>query len=109
MPISSKREWLQGPYQKAIERTPERAKVFETTGKMPIEPVYTQDDLGGFDPTRELGFPGDYPFTREGDAYRGFAIAGEDRSFHPAQARRGKEPATLEVWSDHVAKPAAVS
>jgi len=73
MPITNKREWLQGPYAKAIERAPERAKVFETTGKMPLDPVYTQDDLAGWDPAQELGFPGEYPFTRgiQPTMYRG--------------------------------------
>lgn len=73
MPITNKREWLQGPYQKAIDRSPERSKSFETTGKMPIEPVYTQDDLAGFDPNTALGFPGEYPFTRgiQPTMYRG--------------------------------------
>ena len=47
MPITTKREWLQGPYAKAIERAPERAKAFETTGKMPVDAVYTADDLNG--------------------------------------------------------------
>ena len=73
MPITSKREWLQGPYAKAIERAPERAKVFETTGKMPVEPIYTQDDLRDWDPNVKLGFPGEYPFTRgiQPTMYRG--------------------------------------
>jgi methylmalonyl-CoA mutase N-terminal domain/subunit len=73
MPITSKREWLQGPYAKAIERAPERAKVFETTGKMPVEPIYTQDDLRDWDPNAKLGFPGEYPFTRgiQPTMYRG--------------------------------------
>jgi methylmalonyl-CoA mutase N-terminal domain/subunit len=73
MPITSKREWLQGPYAKATERAPERARVFETTGRMPIEPVYTADDLNGFDPACDLGFPGQYPFTRgiQPTMYRG--------------------------------------
>ena len=73
MPITSKREWLQGPYNKAIERAPERSKSFETTGKMPLEPLYTWDDLAGFDPQAELGFPGEYPFTRgiQPTMYRG--------------------------------------
>lgn len=73
MPMSSKREWLQGPYQKAIERAPERRKSFETTGKMPIEPIYTEGDLNGWDPNAELGFPGQYPFTRgiQPTMYRG--------------------------------------
>lgn len=73
MPITNKREWLQGPYAKAIERAPERAKVFETTGKMPLEPVYTADDLSDWDPVHDLGFPGEYPFTRgiQPTMYRG--------------------------------------
>jgi methylmalonyl-CoA mutase, N-terminal domain len=73
MATTSKREWLQGAYARAIERAPERAKVFETTGKVPIEPVYTPDDLNGFDHGRDLGYPGEYPFTRgiQPTMYRG--------------------------------------
>jgi len=73
MPSSSKREWLESTYRKSIERAPERAKVFETTGRMPIEPVYAHDDLKDFDPAAELGFPGEYPYTRgiQPTMYRG--------------------------------------
>ncbi|MEX0783654.1 MAG: methylmalonyl-CoA mutase family protein [Dehalococcoidia bacterium] len=73
MPSSSKREWLQGTYARAIEKAPEREKVFETTGKMPIEPVYTDEDLNGFKPGVDLGLPGEYPFTRgiQPTMYRG--------------------------------------
>ncbi len=73
MPITSKREWLQGPYTRAVERSPERSKSFETTGKMPLEPLYTWNDLVDFDPQQELGFPGEYPFTRgiQPTMYRG--------------------------------------
>jgi methylmalonyl-CoA mutase N-terminal domain/subunit len=73
MSSSSKREWLHGTYARAIEKAPERAKVFETTGKMPIEPVYTEDDLNGFKPGADLGLPGEYPFTRgiQPTMYRG--------------------------------------
>lgn len=31
---------------------------------LPIKPVYTADDLSGFDPEAQLGMPGAYPFTR---------------------------------------------
>jgi methylmalonyl-CoA mutase N-terminal domain/subunit len=73
MPSSSKHEWLDDTYRKSIERAPERAKIFETTGRMPIEPVYSRDDLKDSDPTTELGFPGEYPFTRgiQPTMYRG--------------------------------------
>ncbi|OGL15492.1 MAG: methylmalonyl-CoA mutase [Candidatus Rokubacteria bacterium RIFCSPLOWO2_12_FULL_71_19] len=31
---------------------------------IPVKPVYGPGDLAGFDPARELGAPGEYPFTR---------------------------------------------
>ncbi len=31
---------------------------------IPVKPVYGPEDLAGFDPARELGAPGEYPFTR---------------------------------------------
>src|SRR5438552_1168193 len=73
MPSSTKRDWLQGAYTKAIEKAKERARVFETTGKMPLEPIYTQDDLAGCHPSKDLGFPAEYPFTRgiQPTMYRG--------------------------------------
>ncbi len=73
MPSSSKREWLQGPYASAIKKAPERAQEFQTTGRMPLDPVYTADDLNGFDPSRDLGFPGEFPFARgiQPTMYRG--------------------------------------
>ena len=39
----------------------------------PRKPVYTLEDLAGFDPAGELGFPGEYPFTRgiQPTMYRG--------------------------------------
>jgi methylmalonyl-CoA mutase N-terminal domain/subunit len=73
MASSSKREWLQGTYGKAVEKARERHQTFETTGKMPIEPVYTPEDLADFDYQRDLGYPGEYPFTRgiQPTMYRG--------------------------------------
>jgi methylmalonyl-CoA mutase N-terminal domain/subunit len=38
-------------------------KAASTTG-LPIESVVTRDDLGDWDAERELGYPGEYPFTR---------------------------------------------
>jgi methylmalonyl-CoA mutase, N-terminal domain len=35
-----------------------------TDSGIDLEPVYEQDDLGGFDPERDLGLPGEPPFTR---------------------------------------------
>jgi methylmalonyl-CoA mutase N-terminal domain/subunit len=46
------------------DRTPEREALFETISGHPIEPLYTEEDLEGFDPARKLGHPGEHPFTR---------------------------------------------
>ncbi len=35
-----------------------------TISGIPIKPLYTPDDLAGMDLARDLGFPGEYPFTR---------------------------------------------
>jgi methylmalonyl-CoA mutase N-terminal domain/subunit len=37
---------------------------FTTLSGVPIQRVYTKDDLGEFDYTRDLGDPGEYPYTR---------------------------------------------
>ena len=50
--------------EEVYDRTPEREALFETISGHPIEPLYTEEDLAGFDPARELGHPGEYPFTR---------------------------------------------
>ena len=35
-----------------------------STSGLPLEAVVSPDDLPGFDPDRELGYPGEFPFTR---------------------------------------------
>ena len=35
-----------------------------TTSEIPLKPAYTPADLEGFDYLRDLGFPGEYPYTR---------------------------------------------
>ncbi|MGH2659294.1 MAG: acyl-CoA mutase large subunit family protein [Actinomycetota bacterium] len=42
----------------------ERDTDFETISGEPLEPLYTADDLDGFDHDRDLGLPGEYPFAR---------------------------------------------
>ncbi len=73
MASSSKHDWLQGTYAKTVSRTPERQPSFETTGQMPLEPIYAPEDLDGLDTVAALGFPGEYPFTRgiQPTMYRG--------------------------------------
>src|SRR5689334_8508186 len=43
---------------------PERDQDFMTTSSKPVERLYTPLDLPDFDYMDDLGFPGEYPFTR---------------------------------------------
>jgi methylmalonyl-CoA mutase N-terminal domain/subunit len=43
---------------------PERDALFETISGQPIEPLYTEEDLANWDADRDLGFPGEHPYTR---------------------------------------------
>jgi len=50
--------------EKALARFPERKKLFVTSSNVPVERVYTPLDVQNLDYTRDLGFPGEYPYTR---------------------------------------------
>src|SRR2546427_13288182 len=45
----------------------------ETSSPIPVRPLYTPSDLQGRDPEHEVGYPGQYPFTRgvQATMYRG--------------------------------------
>jgi methylmalonyl-CoA mutase N-terminal domain/subunit len=58
-----KNEWEQTTLRKTLDRFPERRESFETSSGIPVERVYTPHDVS-VDYTRDLGFPGQYPFTR---------------------------------------------
>jgi methylmalonyl-CoA mutase N-terminal domain/subunit len=66
--VTDKDKWRE---QFARSRKLERR--FTTVSDAPIEPLYTADDLPAFDPDRDLGYPGEYPFTRgvQATMYRG--------------------------------------
>jgi len=65
--------WEQTTLQKALERSPERYPEFITTSGQPVKRLYTPLDVADLDYLRDLGFPGEYPFTRGVHAtmYRG--------------------------------------
>ncbi|MBE0609658.1 MAG: methylmalonyl-CoA mutase family protein [Dehalococcoidia bacterium] len=64
--------WEEGPLAKTLQRQPERDEMFATSSQ-PVERLYTPLDIAGFDYLRDLGFPGEYPFTRgvQPTMYRG--------------------------------------
>jgi methylmalonyl-CoA mutase N-terminal domain/subunit len=45
-------------------RGPERDALFETISGHPVEPLYTEEDLAGWDADAMLGHPGEHPYTR---------------------------------------------
>src|SRR5438128_5008880 len=56
-PMTDAERW----YRERYARTPERDALFTTVSGEPLEPLYTADDLP--DPA-EIGFPGEFPYTR---------------------------------------------
>jgi methylmalonyl-CoA mutase, N-terminal domain len=60
-------------FQKQLAKAPEAKARVETISGLPVNPLHTPADLSGFDYLRDLGFPGQYPFTRgvQTDMYRG--------------------------------------
>ena len=56
--------WEQGTLKKTLDRMPERRETFVTQSSVPINRLYTPLDIPDFDESRDLGLPGEYPFTR---------------------------------------------
>ncbi len=56
--------WERETVPKWLSRLPERKKEFTTTSGITIKRLYTPLDLQGKDYFRDLGFPGEFPFTR---------------------------------------------
>jgi methylmalonyl-CoA mutase N-terminal domain/subunit len=73
MASKTKQEWREATLASTLKRSPERQEKFETSSGAEIDTVYTPEDLVDFDYTRDLGYPGEYPFTRgvQPNMYRG--------------------------------------
>jgi methylmalonyl-CoA mutase N-terminal domain/subunit len=56
--------WDASVRRPAVEREGELKARFENDSRIEIVPVYTPGDISDFDYERDLGFPGQYPFTR---------------------------------------------
>ena len=59
--------------EKVLKKIPERKPEFVNTSGIPVARLYTPLDLQEFDYLKQLGMPGQYPFTRavQPTAYRG--------------------------------------
>ena len=56
--------WEETTLQRTTGRFPERKKTFQTTSGEPIERLYTPLDVADLDYQSDLGYPGEYPYTR---------------------------------------------
>src|ERR1700736_3122899 len=50
--------------EKLQARSEERKRQFTTLSGIPVERVYTAENSGVLDAEAEIGYPGEYPFTR---------------------------------------------
>src|SRR6266536_1841381 len=61
---TARERWERETLEPALEISPERAATFTTISGRPIERLYTEDDLEGIDYSRDIGQPGEFPYTR---------------------------------------------
>src|SRR5690242_13692456 len=60
---AAERAWEDTAVAKATARMPERTSEVTTQSGMPIKRLYTPEDGANLDYLRDLGFPGEYPYT----------------------------------------------
>ncbi len=58
------RKWEETTLREAMDRVPERKERFITASGRPVKRLYTPLDVADLDYERDLGYPGQYPFTR---------------------------------------------
>lgn len=67
------KEWEGNALKGSLASVPERKREFTTTSFIPVQRLYTPLDVPSLDPAKDLGSPGEYPFTRgiHATMYRG--------------------------------------
>src|SRR5246127_3076204 len=63
-PSAKEKSWEENTLRPTLEKNPERQSEFTTVSDFPIQRLYTPADLSGWDPDRDLGNPGEPPYTR---------------------------------------------
>lgn len=71
--MKKRQSWEKTTLSKWLNQCPERKSEFRNHSDMLIERMYTPEDIRELDYLRDLGFPGEYPFTRglHATMYRG--------------------------------------
>jgi methylmalonyl-CoA mutase N-terminal domain/subunit len=67
------KKWLETTYARAVEKGGERKDTDFRTSSTDVNPLYTPADVEHIDYDRDIGYPGEYPFTRgvQANMYRG--------------------------------------
>ncbi|MFZ0821350.1 MAG: methylmalonyl-CoA mutase family protein [Candidatus Acidiferrales bacterium] len=63
-PSAQELAWEEKTLAPTLEKSPERQAEFTTVSSYPIRRLYTQADLAGWSHERDLGYPGEPPYTR---------------------------------------------
>jgi methylmalonyl-CoA mutase N-terminal domain/subunit len=63
-PSAKEKSWEENTLRPTLEKNPERQTEFTTVSGYPIRRLYTPADLEGWNPERDLGNPGEPPYTR---------------------------------------------
>ncbi len=68
-----RQRWKDGALADSLSRYSRRRETFQTISGLPIADIYTPEDVAEVDFERDIGYPGEYPFTRGVHAtmYRG--------------------------------------
>src|SRR3954447_14264070 len=60
---AERQQWEETAVQNSLQKMPERDNLM-TTSSVPVNRIYTPQDNENLDYTRDLGLPGEYPYTR---------------------------------------------
>ncbi len=60
----ARRQWEERTLKPALAKSRERPALFTDSSGSPVERLYTPADTAALDYARELGFPGEFPYTR---------------------------------------------
>src|SRR5215218_9205687 len=73
IPADGKQAWESRAVAPVLAKHPERREAFAFTSGVPVDRLYTPEDVAALDYARDLGYPGEYPFTRgiQPTMYRG--------------------------------------
>jgi len=63
-PSAKEKSWEENTLRPTLEKNPERQAEFTTVSGFPIRRLYTPADLSGWNADRDLGHPGEPPYTR---------------------------------------------